>query len=209
MNCQEFWNTVPQRADAAALANHEHPAQCPACALRLRNQFALRRGLRAMAGQMSRVEAPARVETQLRTAFRDYQGLEPAGSWKFRARAAWIPVLTWAAATAVLAFALVSIPGVQPGSAPATAQGPGVSTANAAESEAVNRTAAADNGFIPLPNAAQVGPNDEVNLVRVEVPRAAMMSLGYDVKPEEASQFVQADVMLGTDGLARAVRFLD
>jgi hypothetical protein len=77
------------------------------------------------------------------------------------------------------------------------------------EIETEGSTTVAESGFIPLPNAAQIGPNEEVNLVRVEVPRSAMIALGYDVKPEEATESVQADVMLGTDGMARAVRFLD
>jgi hypothetical protein len=43
----------------------------------------------------------------------------------------------------------------------------------------------------------------------VEVPRSAMIALGFEVNPEQAWQPVQADVMLGADGLARAVRFID
>jgi hypothetical protein len=65
------------------------------------------------------------------------------------------------------------------------------------------------DGFIPLPNAGQLAENEEVNLVRVEVPRSAMIALGLEVSPERASELVAADVMLGPDGLARAVRFLD
>jgi hypothetical protein len=48
-----------------------------------------------------------------------------------------------------------------------------------------------------------------VNVVRVEMPRSAMLALGLEVSPERASELVAADVMLGPDGLARAVKFLD
>jgi hypothetical protein len=74
----------------------------------------------------------------------------------------------------------------------------------------INRdTGVAGSGFVALPNAAEIGPNEDVNMVRVEVPRSAMIALGFEVNPEQVWQPVQADVMLGADGLARAVRFLD
>src|SRR6185312_14582547 len=66
-----------------------------------------------------------------------------------------------------------------------------------------------DDGFIPLPNAERVGPNDDVNVVRMELPRSAMLVVGLDVSPERVSEQVEAEVMLGSDGLARAVRFVD
>jgi hypothetical protein len=66
------------------------------------------------------------------------------------------------------------------------------------------------DGFIPLPNSAGVAADgDEVNLVRMEVPRSAMIALGLDVSADRAEELVEADVMLGSNGIARAVRFLD
>jgi hypothetical protein len=256
MNCKEFRNALldatmpqaitPQVADAAAWANHEHLAHCPACAARLdqwrkdqQSQIALQRGLRALAGQMSRTGAPPRVEAGLREAFRS--GVGPAAvvranlrradvrradvrtdtrsSPSIRARGRWIPVFTgWipvlngaAAAAALFAVAVFLTGGRQPRLV-SSAVSSGVEVAVAGmpvEIETEGSTTVAESGFIPLPNAAQIGPNEEVNLVRVEVPRSAMIALGYDVKPEEATESVQADVMLGTDGMARAVRFLD
>jgi hypothetical protein len=69
-------------------------------------------------------------------------------------------------------------------------------------------------GFIPLPNSAglpagDAADGDDVNLVRVEVPRSAMIALGFDVSADRAEELVEADVMLGSNGIARAVRFLD
>jgi hypothetical protein len=65
------------------------------------------------------------------------------------------------------------------------------------------------DGFIPLPNAERIGPSEDFNLVRVEVPRSAMMAVGIPVSADQASEPVEADVLLGSDGLARAVRFLE
>jgi len=70
-------------------------------------------------------------------------------------------------------------------------------------------SADADSGFILLPNMERIGPNEDVNLVRVELPRSSMIAVGYAVSAERASEPVVAEVMLGADGLAHAVRFLD
>jgi len=66
-----------------------------------------------------------------------------------------------------------------------------------------------DDGFILLPNAERVGPNEDVHVVQMELTRSAMLVVGLDVSPDRVSEPVQAEVMLGPDGLARAVKFLD
>jgi hypothetical protein len=127
----------------------------------------------------------------------------------------WIPVFNWATAAAAL-FAIAAflsgdlLVGNRQPELASPAVSPGVEMAVAEGGAPLDGgTPMVESDFIPLPNAAQIGPNEEVNLVRVEVPRSAMIALGYNLKPEEASESVQADVMLGNDGLARAVRFLD
>jgi hypothetical protein len=75
---------------------------------------------------------------------------------------------------------------------------------------AVAQSQADYDGFIPLPNSAGVATDEEdVNLVRVEVPRSTMIALGLDVSADRAEELVEADVLLGSNGVARAVRFLD
>ena len=66
-----------------------------------------------------------------------------------------------------------------------------------------------ESGFIPLPNMERIAPNEEMNLVRVQLPRSAMISLGLAVSEDRAEEQIEADVMLGADGVARAVRFLE
>jgi hypothetical protein len=46
-------------------------------------------------------------------------------------------------------------------------------------------------------------------MVRVEVPRSAMLEVGLAVSADRVSELVEADVVLGPDGLARAIRFVD
>lgn len=59
--------------------------------------------------------------------------------------------------------------------------------------------------FIPLAGFTQ---SEGVHLVRVELPRSALTSFGIPVNAERAGERVKADVLLGEDGTARAIRFV-
>src|ERR1700736_3388175 len=75
MNCQEFWNTMPELADQARAEHFDHWKACPACSARLNRQRALKAGLQAVATDLSSLAAPARVEARLRAAFRSQPGM--------------------------------------------------------------------------------------------------------------------------------------
>jgi hypothetical protein len=62
--------------------------------------------------------------------------------------------------------------------------------------------------FIPLVQGAQYASAEEGHLVRVELPRTALASFGLPVNAEVSSGRVKADVLLGEDGIARAIRFV-
>jgi anti-sigma factor RsiW len=199
MNCQEFWNTVPELGDGE---DGRHLLECPACAARMSRYRELEAGFRAVAAGFRRVEAPPRVEARLRSAFRRHTGRE--GRTPSRR---WIPTVTWTAAFAVM-FAMAAL--LQRPRQPEAARPPAQHTIELA---ALLPQTDAD-GFVPLPNAAGVAAGDaadedDVNLVRVAVPRSTMIALGFDVSTDRAEELVQADVMLGSNGVARAVRFLD
>jgi hypothetical protein len=61
--------------------------------------------------------------------------------------------------------------------------------------------------FIPLMQGARLAQGDGGRLVRVELPRSALASFGLPVNAEAGGR-VKADVLLGEDGLARAIRFV-
>jgi hypothetical protein len=209
MNCQEFWNTMPELACDRVVGHFEHLHECSACAALLNRQRALASGLRLVAAELRRVEAPARVEARLTAAFLGQAGLaprRPVSRW-------WVPVATWASAAAVIALALFLARGRQPAPEPAHRTAPGNVQLAAVEPppdvEVPGESFGADTDFIPLPNAARIEPNEDLNLVRLEVPRSAMIALGFAVSEDRASESVEAEVVLGADGLARAVRFLE
>jgi hypothetical protein len=62
--------------------------------------------------------------------------------------------------------------------------------------------------FIPLMQGGRFTQGEEGHLVRVELPRSALASFGLPVNAERAGGRVKADVLLGEDGLARAIRFV-
>jgi hypothetical protein len=194
MNCQEFWNTMPEFGGDA---EHLHLAGCPACSARLQRRRELAVGLRAVAAGFHKLEAPPRVEARLLAAFRSHSGVEPV-----RRQRPWIPVMTWAAAfAAMFALAFFLVRDRQPEAARTT-------VSHGTERASAELPAEFD-GFIPLPDADAVLANEDMDVVHVEVPRSAMLAVGLEVSADRAEEMVHADVMLSSDGVARAVRFLD
>jgi hypothetical protein len=116
-----------------------------------------------------------------------------------------MPVFSWAAAVAAVIAMGVMVAPKRHAAIPATHH----NAASVVELASLTDDGADDDGFIPLPNTERVGPNDDVHVVRMELPRSAMLVVGLDVSPDRVLEPVQADVMLGPDGLARAVRFMD
>jgi hypothetical protein len=51
-------------------------------------------------------------------------------------------------------------------------------------------------------------PVDHGRMVRVRLPRSALAAFGLPMNEQRAEETIQADVVLGEDGLARAVRFV-
>jgi hypothetical protein len=62
--------------------------------------------------------------------------------------------------------------------------------------------------FYPLQDAATLPPFEYGTLVRVQLPRSALQVVGLPVNQDRLSERINADVLLGQDGLARAVRFV-
>jgi anti-sigma factor RsiW len=195
MTCRDFWNRVP---DLESAETDSHLDECPDCAARLNRYGELKAGLRALGDSSRRMQAPPRVEASLRAAFRKETGVVI-----HMPRRRWIPVVTWATAFAAM-FALAAFL-VRPRQTEAVRPPAPHST-----ELALWQPTPYPEGFIALPNSTHAPSGDEdVNLVRVEVPRSAMLALGFDIGAERAEELVEADVMLGPDGVARAVRFLN
>lgn len=198
MNCREFDDVVFELArgwvaDGAALA---HTDTCSRCAARLESEREVAAALRILATSSQSLEAPARVERALLAAFRRGVRAQSAA----RSGALW-PAWGIAAALAVLAVAAA----LQP-RAPAP-----VAIRNAAPLQTVE---VADSGevateYFALEQDTDLSALEGAPVVRMKLPRAVLMTFGLPMNPERAEEPVQADVVLGPDGFARAVRFVN
>ncbi len=62
--------------------------------------------------------------------------------------------------------------------------------------------------FYPLPEAEGLPPIENATVIRVQMPVASLQLMGLAVNEDNAADPVQADILLGQDGLARGVRLV-
>jgi hypothetical protein len=62
--------------------------------------------------------------------------------------------------------------------------------------------------FIPVSYGASLPPLESGRIIRVEMPRSVLAALGIPVNRDRMDERVKADVLLGDDGLTRAIRFV-
>jgi len=191
MNCEEYWNEVAGPEPEGSF--DAHLAACPVCAARWETGRPVAAGLRLLAEEMKKVSEPPRVEAQLVRAYRERYRLRvpPVGEVR-----RW-----WAAAAAVLLVAGALWTGVRQPPPPLVAANTGLAAVAGSEEE--------EAAFIPLPNAAGSPQDEDVDLVRVELPRSAVTALGMPASDDGDAESVEAEVLVGPDGMARAVRFLN
>jgi len=64
------------------------------------------------------------------------------------------------------------------------------------------------NDFIALPYAPPFQQGDRAQVYRVQVPQASLAVFGVPIRGDRVSERVNADVVLGEDGIVRAIRFV-
>jgi hypothetical protein len=184
--------------------------------------------LRELRESMAHVEAPETVEAAVMAAFRE-RAARPRSSRR--------PVWRWAMAACVAAMAVFGVWRVtQPREmqvAIADPPRPPAPTAPVVAAAKPNRERQGrivpahvrrtprrapqqpqrpeqdTNAFVPLPFAPPVAPMEDQQVVRVRLPRGAMRQFGVIVREDRLREPVQADFLLGQDGIARAVRLVN
>ena len=150
------------------------------------NERELLEGLQSVAAEGPR-EAPMEVEARLLTEFRRQSRL--------RRMRAWMSVASIGAIAATISVLVWIGPFAHKPASPA-------SDANTIADE----TAA---GFYPLPDADALPPVESGMVVRVQMPMASLELIGFPINQDRASERVEAEVLLGQDGLARGVRLVE
>jgi hypothetical protein len=171
--------------------------------------------LRALAENDFEKQAPPGVEARLLREFRTLHG---------RRRGVWPTVAVVAAGLFVTALLVLNrAPKVKPEAVPAVSTPapqrfenallpqPVVNAAVhkiAREAAPVSRPEPREvmTDFFPLTSSAL--PFERGQMWRVQLPAAAMRTVGLPVREERMSDPVQADVLVGEEGIARAIRFV-
>ncbi len=164
--------------------------------------------LRALAESDGGREAPPAVEACL---LREFRGRRASHRWRWAGIAA-------AAAGAVLAVSLsmshVAKPVVSV-AVPVTAlprpAAPVVAAAGPAARKVVRKMARPQarevvTEFFPLMDPAP--PFERGQMLRVQLPAAAMRTVGLPVRDDHLTDPIQADVLVGEEGMPRAIRFV-
>lgn len=226
MNCAEFENVVTEIArgslsDAVALT---HAETCPRCARRLVNERRLSEAVAACTEQDETRAAPAMVERALLSALRERRQILR------RRRSAWI-ASTGAIAATLLIAAVVALrrpesprPVVQrtPPAPKTQVIAPvyrqlekprprALRAANRKRAQPGKAEGASGNPEIVtdfMPVVYDPDPIERGSVVRVHLPRATLRAFGFPVNELRAEEPIKADVLLGEDGVARAVRFV-
>ena len=215
-----------------------HAETCLRCAERLAEAQTLIAGIRAVMVEISDSEAPPHVESALLTTFRAQARRKNASVVAFasakKPASRWRSGLTYAACAATVVVILggaiwfkrySSSPNQPTISKQSKQQEPKVQV-NVAEVKPPDRTDGRQpkprtrarrtapqeedvaNLFFSLVEEGELAPLESGRVVRVEMPASALISFGLQISAEVLTQPVQADLLLGQDGLARAVRFL-
>jgi hypothetical protein len=185
----------------------EHAARCPSCAALQESWQEARIALQALRETTRDAETPQRVEMRLRQEF----GMRHRTA---KARSAAM-FAAWALAAAAVLFAGVSWWNWRL----AQTQRADVATRNTVKTNALapaplgtdaseEPTLIADNeagDFTLLPGSLPQDADDAA-VVRVGMQRSALNALGLPVNEERVSEWIQVDLLIGQDGLPKAVR---
>lgn len=150
--------------------------------------------LKALADSDREKEAPPQVELRLKAAFRR----------KYKRRI-W-PYFVAAAAVAALFFVRVPKPQTME-IAVVTPPVPVLPLAKPVARLKPRPPQEIVTEFYPL--MEDPPPFEHGELLRVSLPAAAMRSVGVPVSEDRLTEMVQADVLVGQEGLARAIRFVN
>jgi len=212
-----------------------HAQSCARCARRLARTRKLTAALGALAKADEREHAPMRVEAQLLNTFRVQR--KPARGFR-QGKLAWWMAAAAAGALMVgagLAWRRASVSRHARGSASTVAaiprgtalsppqttlasragqvghvhhNRPSSRTAKRAAPTPAPKPVAELAEFLPLPFADDDAPLGTAEVVRIRLSESALGVLGLPVSDEASRQPVTADVVIGEDGVARAIRFV-
>ena len=146
--------------------------------------------LRELADVTESRGASADIERRLMESF-TVRALQDEGSqWSIR----WVPAI------AITVALLLATTGLVWQTTPATKPSEqSIATSVSVENRSLD-------GFVPVPGASALPQLESGSVVRYELPLTTLRAYGLDIVPEPARLTVDADLLVGQDGYARAIR---
>jgi hypothetical protein len=215
MDCarfEEVLHDLDRKGTEAALRESAlaHAESCDRCAQLMTETEALDFSLRTLTGEDIGLEASSRLEESLRREFRRQKATAS------RRRIGWRLAVLGAAAAAALAVGIwlhhAPVPGAKSTGTEQAAVQQGASQGTAAQT-AEQTGASQDNSeyataFVPLPYADDPATLDGGAVVRVELSRSALASLGVPVADAGNTNPIPADIVVSDDGTPQAIRLV-
>jgi hypothetical protein len=222
MNCKDFESMVHEIVSGRVsdktkqLEALEHAGHCLWCALRFDEETKLTESLQAFAKAHQVQRAPARVEEALVQAFRERTREASVPLFRLSRKRLW-RWLSWGTVfVATVAAAWVVILGIRRPGALVLHHGQPKSAALATPRGLAEKAplaewaSAATTDFIPLGTCDGSECMDDAVLVHVTLPAEALLSFGLPINNDEmAAESVEADVVIGSDGIPSAIRFVN
>jgi hypothetical protein len=211
MTCQSHRQALLELArgvaDVGAGEAEAHVRACASCAAYLRRQRDLTAAVQALSADARNWTASSGVEKRLADAFATEQAVRPASTG--HRVPDWRHALSTAAAVVIfmLAAAWWSNPTIAPGVQLAPHSEPAGDAARPQPpGHGLEQVAAIE--FVMIPAAAGLPPLESARIIRMEVPVSALPDYGLQVVSDGRRAAVEADLLVGQDGLARGIRLL-
>lgn len=189
MTCNEFQEVARDYVrqewmeEAARQSAEAHVVACATCQRRVLQERELEAAMAELRRERDAVAAPAGVQISVMAEFRARRNKrmihDPRAWWTL-------------AAAAVVAIAFLLMPARAPKREPLITESNGYATE-----------------FIPLRFGRAAEPNEMLQVIRIRLPARELTRLGVPLPPDLARSTVKADVLLGEDGVAKAIRFVN
>ena len=213
MSCRQFKADIIEwaRGGPASAESRNHARSCHECWDLFEEQSLLSERERSL----SIPQAPPELEAKLLGEFLRIRGVR-------RSRGPWILVPLAAAAALLIAFTLNTktpapparvVPNIPaaPIAAITAVPAPSPETPRAVVAVRPRKPRPArvvEEPFVQIPYTQPLAPWERGEIVRVELPVAALIAQGFPMATSDAGAAARADVLIGEDGRARAVRLI-
>ncbi|MDE3196674.1 MAG: hypothetical protein KGN84_10040 [Acidobacteriota bacterium] len=204
MSCPEYKAEIIEAArsgDAARI--RVHLGVCERCEALFEEQTALNEALHAIEEALP----GGALETKL---LKEFDSTWPVRRKSYRWL--WAPAAIAAAALAALWLpprrpdAVAKVPHAAAAPVPARVEQAAASPPRAKTPP--RKTPPEPEPFIPIPYTAPIAPTERAQVMRVELPVAQLIAAGLPIATSDPGAEARADVLVGDDGRARAVRVI-